>query len=59
MSEEKVQPNGKPSYQPKELKLGTGISAKWAVPLGINVPPHLGDDSKYSTLNWNLSPTVY
>lgn len=46
MSEEKVQPNGKPSYQPKELKLGTGISAKWAVPLDIDVPLHLGDDSK-------------
>lgn len=46
MSEEKVQPNSKPSYQPKELRLGTGISAKWAVPLDINVPLHLGDDSK-------------
>ena len=59
MSMEKVQPNGQPSYQPKELKLGTGISAKWVVPLGINVPLHLGDDSKQSIPNWNLSPTMY
>lgn len=36
MSEEKVQPTDKPSYQPKGLRLGTGIAAKGAVPLGIN-----------------------
>jgi hypothetical protein len=38
MSKEKIYPNDKPSYQLKELQLGTAtrISAKCAIPLGIN-----------------------